>query len=353
MLDRLQSEGLEQVVGVHDPASGLLGVIVIDDTTRGPAIGGCRLARYANGEAALDDAIRLARAMTLKCSLAGLPAGGGKGVFIEHDGITDRAAMLRAMGHYIDSLAGRFYTSGDLGIGPGDLAVVRETTRYVAVPDAQLDLAGAAADGLVAGMRCALRSVGLGADLKGRRVAVQGLGAMGGRLARRLVDAGATVFGADPNPAAAQAAAQAGVQLVDPAALFDLEVDIVSPCAVGGILDALAAERLRCKIVCGAANNQLASASVDARLHARGVAYVPDFAVNAGAVVLGASRFFESVPSGAEATARAAERIGEVVQRIFDEVHASGDPPGAVALRLAEAGLTRPRTAEHQWWPIR
>lgn len=353
MLERLLNDGLEQVVGVHDPASGLLGVIVIDDTTRGPAIGGCRLAHYPNDEAALDDAVRLARAMTLKCSLAGLPAGGGKGVFLDHDGITDRPAMLRALGRYIESLAGRFYTSGDLGIGPEDLAVVRETTRYVAVPDAELDLAGAAAAGLVAGMRCALRSVGLGAELEGRRVAVQGLGAMGGRLATRLVAAGATVFGADPDPAAARAAAEAGVQLVDPEALFDLEVDILSPCAVGGVIDALAAERLRCKVVCGAANNQLASASVDARLHARGVAYVPDFAVNAGTVVLGASRFFEALPSGDEAVARAAERIGEVVQRIFDEVHASGDPPGAVALRLAEAGLVRPRTSEHQWWPIR
>jgi hypothetical protein len=142
VLALMRDQELEQIVALNDPATGLSGFVVIHDTTRGPAIGGCRLWSYPTAEAALEDAIRLAVAMTRKCALAGLNAGGGKGVLIDHAGIKDRAGMLRAMGRYVESFGGRFYTSGDLGLSGADIARMRETSRYVAVPDdRKLDLA--------------------------------------------------------------------------------------------------------------------------------------------------------------------------------------------------------------------
>jgi glutamate dehydrogenase/leucine dehydrogenase len=353
LFERMRRDDLEQIVGVHDPATGLLGFIVIHDTTRGPGIGGCRLAPYPDADAALADGVRLAKAMTRKCALAGLAAGGAKGVFLDHPGITDRPAMLRALGRYVESLAGRFYTSGDLGIGPDELAHVRSASRYVAVPDDKtLDLAGAAATGVLAGMRATLRSAGKGGHLAGRTVAVQGLGAMGGRVAQMLLDAGATVFAAEPDPAH-RAAFVGRVHFVEPEAIYDLEVDVLSPCAVGGVLTSERAARLKVTAVCGAANNQLADAEADAALWARGIWYAPDHAVNVGAVALGVAHFNDPFFDARSAIERVADRIEGTVLRIFDEVNTCGGAPGAVANRLADAALIRPRTTADQWWPIR
>ncbi len=354
LLQTMRAHDLEEVVAIYDPATGLLGYVVIHDTTRGPGIGGIRLVPYPDEATALDDGVRLAEAMSRKCALAGLNAGGAKGVFIDHPGITDRPAMLRALGRYVESLAGRFYTSGDLGMTPADLAHVGETTRYVAVPDDQkLDLAGATADGVVEAMRAALRAAGRASDLGGVRVAVQGLGAMGGRVARSLAGAGAVVFASDIAPARCAAfAAAENVTLVDPATIYDLDVDVFSPCAVGGVLHPGTIDRLRCAVVVGAANNQLADAAADAALHARGIRYAPDYAVNAGAVALGAAYFLDMAFDPIETVQRAVERIGETVRRIFDESDAAGEPPGAVADRLAAEALVRPRSTERQWWPV-
>lgn len=348
----MRSHDLEEIVCVNDPATGLIGFVVIHDTTRGPGIGGCRLAPYPSAQAALEDGIALAHAMTRKCALAGLAAGGAKGVFLDHEGITDRPAMLRALGRYVDSLAGRFYTSGDLGLGSSELAHVRETTAYVAVHDDQrLDLAGAAAAGVLAGMQVALRFAGLGGDLHGRSVAVQGLGAMGGRVARQLQAAGATVYASERDPA--RAAEFPGVQRVALDDIYDLDVDVFSPCAQSGVLTAETAARLRCKAVVGAANNPLAGPEVDAQLHARGIWYAPDYAVNAGAVVLGAQYFLEHLGDSRAAISQAAERIGDTVTRIFEAVRRDGEAPGVVAARLADGALMRPRRSEAQWWPVR
>ncbi len=354
LLQIMRANDLEQVVAVNDPATGLLGFIVIHDTTRGPGIGGCRMVRYPSTEAALGDGVQLARAMTRKCALAGLNAGGAKGVFIDHPGITDRPAMLRALGRFVESLAGRFYTSGDLGLGPADLAHVRETTRYVAVPDPHaLDLAGATADGVVEGIRATLAASGCGTQLNDRRVAVQGLGAMGGRVATSLAAAGAKVIACDLDPARLAAFADLpGVTLTEADAIYDAQVDVFSPCAVSGVLNLGTIARLRCRAVVGAANNQLADAEAGRALFARGIRYAPDFAVNAGAVILGATYFLEISFDPHATVRRAAERIGETVRRIFDESDASGEPPSVVADRLASEALVRPKSTEVMWWPV-
>ncbi len=354
LLDVMRSRELEQIVVVNDPATGLIGFIVIHDTTRGPGIGGCRLAPYASGDEALLDAIDLAQAMTRKCALAGLNAGGAKGVFIEHDGIKDRPAMMRALGRYVESLCGRFYTSGDLGIDSTDIKSVRESTRFVAMPDSRrLDLAGGTAEGVLAGMRAALKAVGGPNALEGRKVAVQGLGSMGGRVLTLLLDAGAQVFASDLKPENQATFAALGVEIVPPDAIYDLDVDIFSPCALSRVLNARNIARLKATVVVGAANNQLASEEADHLMHARGIKYAPDYAVNAGAVVLGATNYLERMTDGRATIERAAQRILETTEKIFKVSARTNEPPGQVADRLAVAALIRPKTTEHQWWPIR
>lgn len=349
---------LEQVVAVNDPATGLSGFIVIHDTTRGPAIGGCRLWTYPNGEAALDDAIRLAVAMTRKCALAGLNAGGGKGVFLDHPGIHDRPAMMQALGRYVESLNGRFYTSGDLGLHTADVRHMRETSRFVAVPDERnLDLAGAVASGVLGAMRATLAACGLGRSLSGRRVAVQGLGAMGTAVATLLAREGAVLFASETDAARVElVSSRVSMTHVDAEAIFDQRVDLFCPCATGGILTADTAGRLAAagiKGVVGAANNQLASPAVDALLSTLGVRYAPDYAVNSGAIVLAARESLERRFDTREAIAGLPDRVEETVGRIFEASDARQEPPGAVADRLADDALVRPRTTERQWWPIR
>jgi leucine dehydrogenase len=355
LLAAMQAADVEQVVAVNDPSTGLLGFIVLHDTGRGPGIGGCRLHTYADAAAALADGVALAQAMTRKCALAGLNAGGAKGVFIDHPGITDRKAMLRALGRFVEGLAGRFYTSGDLGVGPEDIAVIRQTSRYVAVPDAKaLDLAGATAEGVLAGMRAGLESRGLSPELKGVRVAVQGLGTMGWRVAERLTEAGARVIACDIDDARAQAAKEAlGVRLCAPDEIYSREVTVFSPCAISRVLGAETIPQIKAQLVAGTANNQLADAGADALLAEHDIAYAPDYAINAGAVILSATHFLERISDGPAAVSRAAARIGDTVRRVFDEAQRSGEPTGVVADRLAEAALVRPRGTEKMWWPVR
>jgi leucine dehydrogenase len=358
LLETMRAHSLEQVVAVNDPATGLSGYIVIHDTTRGPAIGGCRLWSYPSEAAALEDAVRLAIAMTRKCALAGLNVGGGKGVFLDHPGIRDRAAMMRALGRYVESLSGRFYTSGDLGLHVADLRHMRETSRFVAVPDERnLDLGGAVASGVVGGMRATLTACGLGRSLQGRRVAVQGLGAMGGRVAALLAREGAEIVASETDAARAEVVAgQVPLTLVAPEAIYDQAVDLFCPCATSGILTVQTTERLaaaRVKGVVGAANNQLATPDVDALLLQCGIRYAPDYAVNSGAIVLAARESLERRFDTREAIAALPDRVEETVSRIFEASDARKQPPGAVADRLADDALVRPRSTERQFWPIR
>ena len=354
VLALMRDQELEQIVALNDPATGLSGFVVIHDTTRGPAIGGCRLWSYPTADAALEDAIRLAVAMTRKCALAGLNAGGGKGVLIDHVGIKDRAGMLRAMGRYVESFGGRFYTSGDLGLSGADIARMRETSRYVAVPDdRKLDLAGATAWGVLGGMRATLAAAGLGRSLQGRRVVVQGLGAMGARVAALLVKEGATVIAADTDATVAErVASSTGARLVAPEDVWDQVADLFCPCATSGVLTSETAARLRVRGIVGAANNQLDAPEVDAELMRRGVLYAPDYAVNSGAITLTAREFLER-RSDLRDIAALGERVEETVTRIFETSARTGNPPQQVADRLADDALVRPRSTERQFWPLR
>jgi leucine dehydrogenase len=267
-----------------DGASGLRAICVIDDVTRGPAAGGVRLQPYPYFHDALRDAAQLAHAMTQKCALAGLDAGGGKIVVIEHAGLK-RQKAFDVLGQRIRDLSGLFFAGSDLGTKSADLEAMAVHSRFV-----HTDNQGAClgvARGVLRSVEAAARVHG-SRDVRGLRVAVQGCGSVGAAVAAALVDAGATVLVADVDAArAAQVAAQISATVVPVDEVLFSDVDVISPCAVGGVLTGSRVERIRAWGIVGGANNILSSPGVAELLHKRGILYVPDVVSSAGGVAEG------------------------------------------------------------------
>ncbi|MEG3091959.1 Glu/Leu/Phe/Val family dehydrogenase [Sphingomonas sp. PB1R3] len=285
-----QSLPPEEVVTFHDEDSGASGVIVLHSTTLGPAAGGCRLWHYADDRAATVDALRLAEGMALKNALADLPFGGGKAVIRAPQRPFDRAALFRAFGRQVAELKGRYVTAEDVGTSVADMAEVATRTRHVAGLPVSGQKPGGdpspwTALGVVQAMRVAVRQR-LGAELSDVTVGVQGLGHVGYALCELLHEQGAKLVVAEPrSEVAARAADRFGAMVMSSRALLSARVDVLAPCALGGVLEAETVEQLRAKVVCGAANNQLASEDVAARLAERDVLYAPDFLANAGGII--------------------------------------------------------------------
>ena len=321
-----------RVVEIDDAASGLRAIIVLDSVALGPAAGGVRTRRYQRLEDAVADARRLARAMTVKCAVAGLDAGGGKAVVWDH-GAWDRAAGFERLGEIVESLGGAFRTAGDLGTGPEDLARMASRCRYVHTEEASL--ARSVARGLVACVEaCLARRV---RAWDGLRVAVQGAGAIGGACARALADRGARVVVADLDAARAAAVArEVGGEVVAPESVLAVPVDVVAPCAAGGALTREAVAELRAWAVVGAANNVLADAAAAAALAARrDVLHVPDVVASAGAVVDGIGATVMGLPDRGPLI----DRLGAIAGEILDECARTGAPADAVAAARADARI--------------
>jgi leucine dehydrogenase len=321
----------------RDDPSGLDAILVIDDDTLGPAAGGVRTRAYPSEAAARAEVAGLARAMTIKCALAGLDAGGGKCVVIDRPGL-DRPRAFAALGAQIDALDGAFRTAGDLGTTAADLAAMASTCRWVHTDE--VNLAGAVARGL---LRCVEACAAVrGVPLAGLTVAIQGCGAIGAAAARALAGAGLRLTVADVDDARARAlAAELGAAVLSPSEILAAPVDVVSPCAIGGVIDAEVAGRLVAWAVCGAANNVMASIEAEERLAARGVLVVPDVVASAGAVIDGIGA---SVMGLADRTPLI-DRLGETARRILDEARATGARPGAIAERLARQRIVERASA--------
>jgi len=287
----MQAERFEQVVFCHHPDIGLRAIIVIHDTTLGPALGGTRMWPYASEAEALTDALRLARGMTYKAAAAGLNAGGGKAVIIGDPKKDKSEALFRAFGRFVESLKGRFITGEDVGIDVNDVEYMAMETRYVVGLSREHggggDPSPVTAYGVMQGIRaCLLERFG-SQDIRGRRIVIQGLGKVGFHLARLLSRHGATVIGADIDPDRVAFARRhiPKLQVVEPEAVYDVEADVFAPCALGGILNDATIPRLRAPIVAGAANNQLAEDRHGDLLHRRGILYAPDYVINAGGLI--------------------------------------------------------------------
>lgn len=280
----------QQLVFGSDAESGLRAIIAIHDTHRGPALGGLRIYPYANEEAALTDVLRLSRGMSYKSAIADLPLGGGKAVIIADPRTEKTPALLRAMGRLVESLGGAYITAEDSGSSEADMQMIASETAHVGGLRRASGESGDPSPFTAWGVFCALKSAvrhGLGRDdLEGLRVAIQGVGHVGAHLARHLHAAGARLVLTDVNrEALAHLADTLGAETVAPEAIFDAEVDLFAPCAMGAVLTDAVVDRLRAKVVCGAANNQLAAPDIAERLMARGILYTPDYVANAGGVI--------------------------------------------------------------------
>lgn len=289
VFERMQAHGYEQLALCHDKTSGLRAIIAIHDTTLGPALGGCRMWNYDSEEAAIEDALRLARGMTYKSAVAGLNLGGGKSVIIGDPRTHKTEALLRAFGRFVQSLQGRYWTAEDVGTGVEDVEIIRQETDYVVGTVGQGgsgDPSPATAYGVFQGMRACLREVAGQDSLEGRVIAIQGVGNVGLCLARLLHKAGARLIVADIYEDRVRAAVtEFGAEAVPPESIYDCECDVFSPNALGAVLNSGTIPRLRCRIVAGAANNQLATEVDGDALEARGILYAPDYVINAGGVI--------------------------------------------------------------------
>jgi glutamate dehydrogenase/leucine dehydrogenase len=333
--EHLERGGFEELTAFADPRSGARAVLAVHSTRLGPAFGGIRRWSYLDETGAARDALRLARAMTHKCALADVPAGGAKLVILDRPG-ADLRAVYEFVGELVERRGGRFFTGPDVGTGPRELAAVRSRTRFVADPgpDGPGELGACTAAGVVSGIEAALQHLDGAADWERRTVVVQGLGEVGARVALELRRRGARVLAADVDAErAASVARDSDLELIDSAEQFDLPCDVFAPCALGGIVHDLTLLRARCRVLAGAANNVLAAPEHGDRLHERGVLFVPDIAISSGALIRGATFQLtgERLP-----VQQIAARVGRVVASVLRQASVENLPPARVAEREAE-----------------
>lgn len=338
-----KARGFERVVYAQDPKAGLRTIIAIHSTRLGPALGGCRIHPYRTEDAALEDVIRLAESMTWKAAAAGLDVGGGKAVIMADPARDRDEALLRAFGRAVESLNGRYITSVDVGSGVDDMDEIRrETKSVVGVSPAyggSGDPSPITAEGVAVSMRACAHHVWREATLRGRRIGIQGVGKVGYHLAGILTKEGADVVVSDPSvDNLGRAVADFGVETTPPDQILELECDILAPCALGGVLNADTIPRLKCRVVCGAANNQLAELEdAEALAHAT-ILYAPDFIVNAGGLISVAD---ELIGWHKE---RVLQRVGKIGRTLLDVFHISQVRDLSTAAAAVEYAKQRMRT---------
>jgi leucine dehydrogenase len=324
--------------------SGLFTIVAVHSTARGPSLGGCRMWHYADSRAALRDALRLSRAMTFKAAAADLPLGGGKGVIVlppegplsasrRHDALLDFADT-------VDAVGGRYITAEDVGTSSRDMSLIATRTQHVAGLSRRRGGSGDPSPFTALGVESAIRGccaqVFGSESLRGRTICVIGLGHVGSRVARRCAQGGAKLILSDVDPAKKALAEELGGRWMTPATAMRATVDVLCPCALGGVLDDESVPRLRCRIVAGAANNQLADDAIAQLLVARQILWAPDFIVNAGGLINIAQE-----PGGYEPAAarRAVKAIGGTLQTVFDRAAADGITPLSAAMELARGRI--------------
>jgi leucine dehydrogenase len=336
-----QELGHEELVLLHDAASGLRAVIAIHDTTLGPAVGGTRMRTYPSFDAAVVDALRLARAMTCKAALADVPWGGGKAVIVGDPARDKTRALLAAYARAVERMGGRFTTGADMGIDGRDVAVMSRVTRHAShTPgDAGVDVGDLTALGLRAGLRA--MAAELGRELPALRVCIQGLGQIGYRLAKLLAAEGCTLLAADVDEGRVRRAREElGVTPVDPARVYDVEADVFSPNAAGGVLNAETVPRLRCRAVLGGANDQLDAPEDGGRLFERGILYAPDYVVNAGGLL---SLLFETGQTDEAGVRRRVEQIEGTLGALLRRAREEGRSPHEVSEAMVRERLAAAR----------
>jgi leucine dehydrogenase len=338
----------EQLLVRRGTRSGLYCVVAVHSTVRGPSLGGCRMWRYDDTAAGVADALRLARAMTYKAACAGLPLGGGKGVIMLRDGAPQgrpRRDVLLDFGETVDAVGGAYITAEDVGTSSRDMTVIAESTSHVSGLAQARGGSGDPSPYTALGVQAAVlasceRAFG-STSLKGRSVSVVGLGSVGLRLARLLARRGASLVVSDIDERKRADADKLGARWLPPDRALVAEVDVLAPCALGGVLNEDTVPRLQAPVIAGAANNQLAADSVADLLARRDILWAPDFVANAGGII---NISVELEPEGYDPR-RARSRvqgIGDTLRAIYDAA-AGGITPLTAAMELARQRLAEPR----------
>jgi leucine dehydrogenase len=343
--DRLAGWDGLAVVSRFDAESGAWIFVALHDARLGPPTGGTRIKTYESPAEAMHDAMRLASGMTAKWAVVGVPFGGGKAVIAPPGPLAGEArrALLRRYGALVESLRGAFVTGEDLGTTPDDMAEVARATRHVLGGHGGggrlADPGPFTARGVAAAMEAVCARLDGNPSLAGRRVAVQGVGDVGAPLARCLATAGATLVLADTDPGRlAPLADELGAETVPVDAIYDVPCDLFAPCAVGAVLSPATIPRLRCRAVCGSANNQLATDADADRLHARGILYAPDYVANAGGAIAFARLTQDPHATGEDLDTRV-DTIRPILSEILEEAAARRESPLPAAHRRVQRAL--------------
>lgn len=341
----------EQLVFCQDEASGLKAIIAIHDTTLGPALGGSRMWTYASEEAAIEDALRLARGMTYKNAAAGLNLGGGKTVIIGDPFKDKNEEMFRALGRFIQGLNGRYITAEDVGTTVTDMDLIHEETNYVTGISPAFGSSGnpspVTAYGVYLGMKAAAKEA-FGVDnLEGRTIAVQGLGNVAYTLCEYLHNEGAKLIVTDINKEAVKRVVEAFDAIaVDPNDIYSQDVDIFSPCALGAIINDETIPQLKAKVIAGSANNQLQESRHGQLLHELGIVYAPDYVINAGGVINVADELYGY---NRDRAMKRVETIYDSISKILTISKEQNVPTYLAANKLAEDRIARVAKSRSQF----
>jgi len=326
----------EQLLFCNDNSTGLKAIVAVHNTILGPALGGTRMWNYATEMDALNDVLRLSRGMTYKNSISGLNLGGGKAVIIGDHRTMKSEALFRRFGKFVNSLAGKYITAEDVGISPIDMTYVSmETDHVVGLPGKSGDPSPVTAHGVYVGMKASAK-VQFGSDsLSGKKIAVQGVGHVGEYLVKSLAAEGAEVFITDIHePTLKRVSDLYGAKVVGLEEIYDIDMDIYAPCALGATINDDTLSRLKCSIIAGAANNQLKLEAVHGRaVMEKGIIYAPDFALNAGGVI---NCYSEVKSLSAEWAMNKSEQIYNTIENIIRRSQTENVPTYAIANKMAE-----------------
>ncbi len=344
-IKKLDIPGYEEVLLYQDDEAGLKAILAIHDTTLGPAIGGTRMLPYDTEKEALADVLRLSRAMTYKAAAAGMDFGGGKAVIIGDAQRDKSEKLLRAFGKFIESLNGRFLTGEDVGTSSDDMRIVGQETKYAIYPpkslEAQWQTSYLTAFGVLRGIQASVREKYGNDSLSGMRIAIQGIGKVGDQLARLLHAESAELTVADLNRSRLKAISEElGATVVEPHEIYQIDTEVFSPCALGGILNDEVVPLLRCKIVAGAANNQLGEDRHAEELWKKGILYAPDYVINAGGLI---SALYEMGRCDKATVIRMTADIYDRLRAIFDTARSENIPTQVAADRMVEERILRVR----------
>ncbi|MDO6564425.1 Glu/Leu/Phe/Val dehydrogenase dimerization domain-containing protein [Amphritea sp. 1_MG-2023] len=346
MFKQMESTGLQDLHFWQDSTTGLQAIIAIHDTFRGPAIGGCRFISYPDTSAAITDAIRLAKGMSYKAALAGLPYGGGKSVIIKPVKLSSRTQLMHSFGRFIDSLGGRYITAMDSGTQVSDMDDIANSTAYVTCTQAMGDPSPATAQGVFEGILASAQFRFGSASLANIHIALQGLGHVGYALAKQLHAAGArlTITDIDADKVA-QAVLEFNASAVAAHDIYDVEADIFCPCGLGAILSSDTIGRLKCAIVAGSANNQLADPQQGDLLYRRNILYAPDYLINAGGLI------FVALKHNGQSNSAIRQKVAQIhtsLSELYQHADAEQQSTSTIADIRAEALIQQARLAASQ-----